>query len=330
MSPRVYAFCATFLAALACGDAIPQTPTIAPMATPVPTATVAPTPTFPSTPVFVSGKTRTLQVDGLDRSFILNVPPSYTPDQPWPLVLVFHGGAGKAARMDYISGFQAESDRSGFILAYPNGTGRVENVFTWNAGLCCGYAFEENIDDVNFIRVLIEALSKEFNLDTKRIYAAGLSNGAMLSYRLACELSDQIAAIGPVAATQNISQCNPNQPVSVIHFHGTDDQYAPYNGGPGPEALLTDTDHASVKDSIQFWIEQDNCASEPKTESFGTITHEVYASCDQDTAVELYTIEGGGHAWPGGKPYRPNADKPTQEISATALIWQFFAAHPRP
>ena len=166
---------------------------------------------------------------------------------------------------------------------------------------------------MDFFRQLIKDLTTIITVDPKHIYATGLSNGTIMSYRLACELADQIAAIAPVAGTQNIDACQPGQPVSVIHFHGTADTHAPYDGGVGLKSLPT-LNHTPVKDSIAFWVNQDGCPAHPATEHSGYIIHNSYTPCQQGTAVELYTIEGGRHTWPGGVAWREGADQPTQEI----------------
>ncbi|NOY99862.1 MAG: hypothetical protein GXP40_11805 [Chloroflexi bacterium] len=274
--------------------------------------------------------TRTLTVDGRERSYVLHVPPGYDPGQPVPVVLVFHGGGGNAESAIRMTGFNAQADESGFLAVYPNGSGKLEeHLLTWNGGRCCGYAQENNVDDVAFVRALLDDLRTVADIDPKRIYATGMSNGGIMSYRLACELADQIAAIGPVAGTQNLDICQPSAPVAVIHFHGTDDQHLPYEGGVGAKSL-TGVDYVSVQESLRFWVAQNGCDETASKEAFDDITHTVYGFCDQNTMVELYTISGGGHAWPGGQPGRKTADVPTQSISATQLIWEFFAAHPKP
>jgi polyhydroxybutyrate depolymerase len=278
----------------------------------------------------VTDPTLTLTVDDLERSYILHVPNSYDGSQSVPLVLNFHGGGGDAANQWRVSGFNQVADREGFIVVYPNGTGRLgDKVLTWNGGTCCGYAMANNIDDVAFVRALVADLQANYNIDPKRIYATGLSNGGIMSYRLACEASDLFAAIGPVAGTLNYKRCAPGQPVSVIHFHGTNDTHLPYEGGYGPDSTV-DVLFASVDESIGFWLTFDQCPAAPQTESFADIQHDAYA-CTQGTAVELYTILGGKHAWPGSEgPAWPGGDEPTQTISATELMWEFFVSHPKP
>jgi polyhydroxybutyrate depolymerase len=285
-----------------------------------------------SLPDLQTGKsTHTLTHDGLDRSYILYVPDSVNLSEPVPLVFVFHGGTGNGENAIRMSGFNNVADQNGFIVVYPNGTGRLsdEKLLTWNGGNCCGYAQEKNIDDIGFVRAIVADLESQVNIDSKRIYATGLSNGGILSQRLACEASDIFAAVAPVAGTLNFSPCNPSQPISVIEFHGTADQHILYDGGYGPESLV-DVDFASVKDSIDFWKVFNQCNSQPQTDSFEDIQHETWTGCTNSTSVELYTILGGGHAWPGGLGGWAGSDSPTMTISASNLIWDFFAAHPKP
>ena len=288
--------------------------------------TATPSPNLPAGEV-----NRTLTHDGLQRSYLLYVPASANRSQPLPLVLVFHGGTGNAQSAERMSGFDRVADQNGFVVVYPNGTSRVSDdiLLTWNGGTCCGYAQEKNVDDTGFVRAILADLQPLVNIDAKRIYAAGMSNGGILSQRLACEAADLFAAIAPVAGTLNFPSCSPAQPVSVIEFHGTDDRHLPYDGGVGPESLAG-VDFASVKDSIDFWLNFDGCPAAPQTETFADIQNDIYASCANGTAVELYTILGGRHAWPGSDgPGWPGGDLPTQSISATDLIWEFFAAHPK-
>jgi polyhydroxybutyrate depolymerase len=230
-----------------------------------------------------------------------------------------------------MSGFNEVADQYGFIVVYPNGTGRWsgDKLLTWNGGACCAYAQEKNVDDVGYVRAIVIDLQRLASVDMQRIYATGLSNGAILAQRLACEAPDLFAAIAPVAGTLNFPLCNPSQSISVIEFHGTDDQHIPYGGGFGAESVVN-VDFASVQDSTRFWISTNGCNSRPQTNLFADIQHDVWSGCLNSTAVELYTIIGGGHSWPGGSEGWPGSDQPTQTISASKLMWSFFAAHPKP
>jgi len=303
-----------FLAALACARSNTSTPAA-------------------SVPVVLpAGEiTRGLTHGGLERSYILYVSASVNWSQPVSLVFVFHGGTGNAESAIRMSGFNEVADQNGFLVAYPNGTGRLsdDKLLTWNGGDCCGYAQQKNVDDVGFVRAIVSDLQSLANIDAKRIYASGMSNGGILSQRLACEAADVFAAVAPVAGTLNFSPCNPSQPISVIEFHGTGDQHIPYDGGFGPKSLVN-VDFVSVQDSVGFWTLFDGCASQSQTDSFDDIQHETWTGCKASTSVELYMVVDGGHAWPGGAAGRTDADQPTQSISASQLIWKFFAAHPKP
>lgn len=256
-----------------------------------------------------SGETEhNLTHDGRERSYLLYVPTSVDWDKPVPLILVFHGGTGNGKSARVMSGFNEVADRHGFIVAYPDGTGRLSDdiILTWNGGECCGYAQKNNVDDVGFARAVVADVQSQMNIDSKRIYATGMSNGGILSQRLACEASDLFAAIAPVAGTLNFPNCDPSEPLSVIEFHGTADLHLPYAGGVGAESLAG-VDFASVTESIQFWVAANNCEIEPQSESFADIQHETW-NCAGNVNVELYAVIGGGHAWPGGRGGWPGAD----------------------
>jgi len=274
----------------------------------------------------------TLAAGGKTRNYLLHVPPSYNAGEKMPLVIILHGGGGSAKSMAGVTGMNAKADEAGFIAVYPNGTGPLgdERLLTWNAGNCCGYALENNVDDVGFIRQLIAELEKNLAVDTTRIYAAGMSNGGMMNYRLACELADKIAAIAPVAGAMGMSDCIPASPVSVIIFHGTADEHVLYEGGAPLKTIDTHPRiDKPVSYAVDFWVGLNGCSREVKKETGGNIIKETYSGGKNGNEVILYTIVGGKHAWPGGKPGWLGGDAPTQEISATDLMWDFFASHPK-
>lgn len=278
-----------------------------------------------------------LTVGGLVRTYIVHVPPGYSPgrDKRVPLVLVLHGAGGNAASAARISGFNAKSTQEGFIVVYPNGTGRFRKdvVLTWNAGNCCGYAVDNRVDDIGFMGALIEKLQKDHAVDPKRIFVTGLSNGGMMAYRIACELSDKVAAIGPVAGALNVQECRPRVPVSTVIFHGTGDEHVLYKGGEPKkffERLRKRVDKP-VSYAVSSWVRYNGCSSVPEKEETGRVIRETYRGGKDGAEVVLYTIKGEGHTWPGGKKGRyPGADEPTTEISATDLMWDFFKTHPKP
>jgi len=284
-----------------------------------------PTRISPSSPVIEAGDvTRSLTFDGKERSYLLHIPPGIDPDHATPVVLIFHGFGLSGEEMVRISGFNEQADAEGFFAVYPEGSGSTP---AWNGGDCCGEAALKQVDDVGFVHALLEDLSTLIDVDPKRVYATGFSNGAIMAYRLACELSEQIAAIAPVSATQALQDCQPGRPVSIQHFHGTADRLNPYDGGYGPGGSVN---FASVKDTIQFWVTQDMCPPQAQRSESGNIVTELYTPCDQGAEVELYTIMDGEHAWPGGESVGEGIGQPTSEISATKLMWEFFTDHPMP
>lgn len=284
------------------------------------------------TPTTVAVDTsRTLMQGSLERNYILHIPASVNFKNPVPLVLVFHGGAGNAENAIRMTDFNQMADANGFIVAYPNGTGRLEDkILTWNGGGCCGFAQNNNIDDVGFVRALVADVQTVAAINPKQIFATGISNGGIMSYRLACEAADLFAAIAPVSGSLMSSPCVPTEPVSVIHFHGTDDQHILYDGGFGPKSLV-DVNFTSVKDSVNFWVGFDQCQNQSTTNPLSDIQLDEWKGCTNHTAVTLYTIIGGQHAWPGSNgPGWIDGDMPTQSISATKIIWEFFKSHPKP
>ncbi len=274
---------------------------------------------------------RALTVDGHERTYFLHLPPSHDRGEPLPLVMVFHGGGGKAQNAIRTTNFNELADEEGFIVVYPNGTGPLDvEVFTWNGGDCCGNAMLENADDVGFARAILADVQSVAGVDLSRVYAAGLSNGGIMAYRLACEAADIFAAIDSVAGTLNYAPCEPSRPVPVIHFHGTEDEHILYEGGYGPESIVQ-VDFASVQGTIGFWTAFNGCAPEPRLRKFLNIRHETWDGCAENSSVELYTIVGGKHAWPGGEgPAWLGGDWPIQTLSATRVTWEFFVSHPKP
>jgi polyhydroxybutyrate depolymerase len=280
-------------------------------------------------PVQAADREFSLEVDGRTRSYLVHVPPRASHGRPLPLVVLLHGGGGNARQAARSYRMNQVSDREQFLVAYPNGTGRFENaLLTWNAGNCCSYAMEQRVDDVAFIRAMVEQIDRDFGIDRARIYATGMSNGAMMAYRLGCEAADLFAAIAPVAGALNIS-CRPSDEVSVAIFNGTDDQHVPYRGGTGAKAREERVDRP-VSHAVNVWVNANGCSPRPVRSRTGSIAIDTWSPCREGTAVTLYTIVGGGHAWPGGEPSRRReADRPTQEISASVEMWDFFENHPK-
>jgi polyhydroxybutyrate depolymerase len=280
--------------------------------------------------------------DGKVRTYLIHLPPQYDPRTPLPLVIVLHGGGGSGQNIEEQSSMSDKADQEGFIAVYPDGSGHFRNrLLTWNAGFCCAYAYENSVDDVGFIRQLIEKLQRRYAIDRQRIYATGISNGGIMAYRLGAELSDVIAAVAPVAAsiggkaTADSSEWvipPPDYSLSVIAFNGMLDTRVPYNGGiPTAENTRGAYSYLSVEESLSFWVQQNNClqSADRQTSTSGNIIVDTYTGCTNSTEVVLYSIVNGGHAWPGGQKGWEGGDEPTQEISATDIMWEFFNSHPK-
>jgi polyhydroxybutyrate depolymerase len=222
----------------------------------------------------------------------------------------------------------SKSEESGTIVVFPNGYSRRKTgkLATWNASKCCGAARDADIDDVGFIRAMLGELEAQLNIDPKQIFATGMSNGGMMSYRLACEMSDVFRAIAPVAGTDNTSTCKPTNAVSVLHIHAKDDTHVSFEGGAGPDAFKSAVNEfTSVPSTISKWVKLNACTSTPTRilEKPGVYC-DIYFSCTDAAEVQLCVTDDGGHSWPGGVKPRGNGS-PSRAISATDVIWDFFA-----
>jgi polyhydroxybutyrate depolymerase len=266
-------------------------------------------------------ESKTLEFGGRMRAYLVHPPKGYDGKTPLPLVLVLHGAVQGATNVERMSGMSVKADKENFLVAYPNGTSRSGLAPTWNAGACCGYAMTKKVDDVGFLSALIDRLERDYTVDPKRIFVTGISNGGMMSYRLACELADRVAAIAPVEGAQDV-ECRPSGPVSVVIFHGTADLLVPYKGGRTPFQIGPVRTDTSVRSTVAFWVKQDGCSTAPKHEETSQLRIDTYSGCKDGTGVALYTIKGGHHMWPG-TPLSRN------QVPATDIMWSFFATHPK-
>jgi polyhydroxybutyrate depolymerase len=279
----------------------------------------------PARPHDAGTSNETIVSDGIERTYLLEVPPAYDGSDPVPLVLNLHGFGSTAQEQAAYSRFPAKGAAEGFIVLTPQGTGDPPY---WNI-----VGVGALTDDVAFFRTLLDALEAQLCIDAFRVYATGISNGAGMSSRLACELGDRIAAIGTVAGTSFPRNCDPGRPMPVIAFHGTEDALVPYGGGPinAGLGLRFNLQAAPVEESIASWAEHNGCTTGPAREGVAAnIERIVYTGCVQNASVELYAIEGGGHTWPGAAMDVPRLGVTTHEIGATELIWAFFLEHPMP
>ena len=222
--------------------------------------------------------TGSVRVDGRLRTYLVDLPPQYDGRRSLPMVVVFHGGGGRAESTRTQTHMSDAGSANGFIVVYPNGTGRLrDRLLTWNTGSCCGYARNNAVDDVAFVRAMLDSLQRFYKIDTKRIYATGLSNGGMMSHLMGCSLSDRFAAVAPVSGELSMP-CTPANPVSVLIIHGTADKNLPYDGGPGERALERH-DVKSVQFAVDSWVGFDRCSSPPLVVSTSVLVHTTYSNC---------------------------------------------------
>jgi polyhydroxybutyrate depolymerase len=274
-----------------------------------------------------------LKVKGSERSYLVRAAHlSTAPTERVPLVLVLHGGGGNAAIAENMSGFTAKAKKEGFIVAYPEGSGRFAGkLLTWNAGHCCGYAMKRSIDDVAFISALIERLIADYPVDPQRVYVTGMSNGGLMSHRLGIELSHKLAAIAPVVATLFGDEPQPRSPVPALMLNGMLDKAVPHLGGPPGGRVADAWDGTPTKPALaqaRFWAKANGCAATPTQLDHGRYLLWRYV-CAPSSAVELYLLKDNGHAWPGGQPGSRRGDTPSSALNATDVIWQFFQAQVR-
>ena len=273
---------------------------------------------------------QSLRVGGVERSYVVRAEHLSTPrTQRVPLVLVLHGGGGNAANAETMTGFSEKARQEGFIVAYPEGSSRFAGkLLTWNAGHCCGYAMNRHVDDVAFIRALIEHLIETYPVDPQRVYVTGMSNGGMMSHRLGIELAPQLAAIAPVVATLFGDEPQPRGPLPTLMINGLLDKAVPHLGGP-PGGRVSDAwDGTPTKPALaqaEFWAKANGCARTPSQQDNGGYLLWRY-TCAPDAAVMLYLIKDNGHAWPGGQPGSRRGDTPSTALNATDVIWRFFQA----
>ncbi len=274
--------------------------------------------------VIVNRTSGTIVSSGERRTYLLHVPAAYNPQTPTPLVVSIHGFAEWPAHQAHVSRWNDLADREGFIVVYPSGTDFPKR---WRTAGLTGEPVDTHVDS-QFIADLIDTLESKYNIDSNRIFANGLSNGGGMSYLLACDLADQIAAIGGVAGayTYPADKCSPSRPVPLIAFHGTSDPIVPYEGGP---SRSFDVPFPVVPEWMQAWAERNQCLTFSSLPREGEISSITYSDCSLNADVVFYTIHGGGHSWPGGNPL-PTwiVGSTSQQIDATQFMWEFFVNHP--
>lgn len=276
-----------------------------------------------------------IRVGSTDRNYVIYLPPSYLPSRRLPLVIVLHGGGGTSMGIAQSSQMHRLARREGFIVVYPHGSGpRQSRGRTWNAGGFppSGWAEKAKIDDVRFIRTLVEKLNRDFGVDERRIYVAGMSKGGMLAYHLACCVSETFAAAAVVAATMTTEHCRPKESVALLHIHGSKDENVPVEGGRG-RLTSRGVEWPPVMRGLATWQEFNRCSSAPEVVyDTGGVRCVRFPSPDTGADVELCIIAEGGHGWPGAPRGRHRAlgEYITRDFLASEWIWKFFKAHPKP
>lgn len=271
-----------------------------------------------------------IEFGGHKRLYRVHVPASYSPDTPVALVFALHGGGGNMDLQanDAYYGQIAQAEKDGYVVVFPNGYSRLPGgkLATWNAGNCCGAARDKGSDDVGLVREIVRRLKTTLNVDPKRIYANGMSNGAMMAYRLACEASDVFTAIAAVAGTDNTASCVPTKAVSVLQIHARDDEMVLFNGGAGRDRTAV-TDFVSVPNSVAKWVRMNACSATPQRvlEVSGAYC-DSYSPCKDGVEVKLCVTQAGGHSWPGGTKVLGGTagSSVLSALSATSEIARFF------
>jgi len=279
--------------------------------------------------------------DGLARTYVLYPPDARAGDEPRPLLIALHGGRANGRQMAVLTrrGFNKLADRDGFLVAYPDG-----HTMHWSDGSEPQDRLEgdEDADDVGFLAALTDELVGESEVDPKRVYVAGISNGALMAIRFAMERAEKVAAIASVAGAVPRALAGgpgPSMPVPALFIHGTDDKSVAWDGGTVRFMGRRFGSIISVPDSVRYWVDHNGCSKEPETSVLpapdpddGTrVRREVYLGGRECSAVELWRIEGGGHTWPGGRQYfgEDVVGRTSRAVDACEVIWEFFKGHAR-
>lgn len=258
--------------------------------------------------------------DGIQRDYILYIPAIYDGGTEAPLVFNFHGFGSNANEQMLYGDFRAIADSEGFLLVHPEGTFFNGNQH-WNVG---GFTIGSTVDDVGFTEALIEELAGLYTINLDRVYATGMSNGGYMSFLLACQLSEKIAAVASVTGSmtpETFDACNPQHPTPILQIHGTNDEIVPYNGASWSR---------SIEDVMTYWVNYNNCDEPPSTVVFpdidptdgSTVEHIVYQNGDNNVTTEHMKVLGGRHTWPGSAYNFPGTN---QDINASMEIWEFFS-----
>ena len=270
---------------------------------------------------------RVIEHEGLERSFLIYVPTNIKENAP--LVVAIHGYTSSAKTLMGYSGINQIADKEGFLVAYPQGTkdSRDNNFFN------VGYEFhsDSKVNDVNFIREIVHNLTKDYKLNSKRVFATGMSNGGDMSYLLACTSSDLFTAVAPVAGVMmkdTLENCNPVKKIPIFEIHGTKDSISKFEGDMNNEDKWGA--YYDLPSTIEFWVnkhalnEKETIQLKNKnTEDGTTITFERYWSDESQQEVWFYIVNDGNHTWPGMTGLFSRTAN--QDINSAEEIWKFFS-----
>lgn len=268
---------------------------------------------------------QSIDVNGVERTYRVHRPAGVESLTNLPVLIVLHGGGGNGRQFERTSGISALSDQEGFIAVYPDGASRNGRFHTWNAYECCAYAFESNSDDVGFISALIDQVVADYSADPSRIYVTGFSNGEMMTFRLACELSDKIAAAAPVAGSLNSDACHPASPVPILIVNGEMDENVPVAGGASPGVGVKSQDDRVDRPTafaVDTWVAANACAGGPVVTDTTAATERVWNSCANGSIVEQLLIHGWPHRWPSVENEAP--------LDGEQTIWDFVSQFSNP
>lgn len=293
-------------------------------------ASTAPTSTVPTTVAAAVDAVGTVShhdlvtADGRTRTYRLYVPTKVAADAP--LLVALHGGTGNGDQFARASGYDGLAEANGFVVVYPEGiaTAIGPRNLVWNAGGCCAIAQRENVDDVAFLRAVIDQVGADQHLDVRRVLFTGHSNGAMMSLRFACEAADRVAAVAVQSGTVFVDDCTPSEPVSVLQIHGDADTHVPLDGGVGEDSVVG-ADFPPVREGLARFAAADHC---PRTTpavddtevpgATATVSVESWGPCPDGTAVQLDVVAGAGHSW---------MTTASAGFDSSLTAWQFLANH---
>ena len=274
---------------------------------------------------------RSLVSAGTQRCYLLHIPPDYDSGQSLPLIISLPGFTSNPTGQQYLTRWNEVADNEGLLVVYPQGTSFP---LRWNSSETFT---DSDVDDIQFITDLIDEVSNIVTVDPLRVYVDGMSNGGSMANRVACELAGKVAAVGVVTGppVEPPGGCNPERPISLIAFYGTEDPLVAYRGGQVEESFISKLIHRSsppisfpsVESYIEAWVNRDGCSPMPELiPAQGDASGVRYTGCKDTSEIVFYTIEGGGHTWPGGRP--TFVGKTSRDIKASQVMWAFFEVHP--